>query len=92
MARTVGYHRVFTADEREIIAYHWHPTAISHVTDPHLHLSRQITPIQFAPRAEPVALAEAHLPTSFITFADIVRLLITEFGVAPRRPDWRAIL
>jgi hypothetical protein len=33
-----------------------------------------------------------HLPTGFITLADIVRLLIDEFGVEPLRADWRDVL
>jgi hypothetical protein len=33
-----------------------------------------------------------HLPTGPVSLADVVRLLIMEFDVAPRRPDWQAIL
>jgi hypothetical protein len=39
-----------------------------------------------------VALAEMHIPTGRVRFADVVRLPIAAFGVAPRRGDWEAVL
>ncbi|MDQ3512381.1 MAG: hypothetical protein M3462_01765 [Chloroflexota bacterium] len=39
-----------------------------------------------------MALGEMHLPTGQVTLTQVVRLLITGFGVEPRRPDWETIL
>lgn len=39
-----------------------------------------------------ITLADMHIPTGFVTLADIVRLLIAEFGVEPRRSDWQRVL
>ena len=33
-----------------------------------------------------------HLPTGAARFADVVRLLIAEFGIAPQCADWEAVL
>lgn len=78
---------------REIVAYHWHPVSQSPVTYPHLHLSGRLPPLDVGPRDDPIALGKIHLPTGgLVTLTDVVRLLITEFGVAPRRPDWAAVL
>jgi len=43
-------------------------------------------------RAPPVALGHMHLPTEEITFPAIVRLLLSEFAVAPRREDWASVI
>ena len=59
---------------------------------PHLHLSGRLPPLDPGPATEPAALGEIRLPTGFVTLADVVWLLITEFGIAPRRADWEAIL
>jgi hypothetical protein len=82
---------VTESDEREILAYHWHPHGQSPVTVPHLHVSGRIPPIQIAP-GEAVALADMHLPTGYVGLADVVRLLIVEFRVVPRRHDWESVL
>ncbi len=79
--------------ERELLAFHWHPSGRSNVVHPHLHLSGRLPPLDIGPRDAPIALGEMHLPTGgLVTLTDVVRLLITEFGVAPRRADWAAVL
>jgi hypothetical protein len=86
--RSAGY--VFDAldpDGREILTYHWHPEAAG-PDYAHLHLSGRLAPLDAGQGFEPVALGEPHLPTERITFAAIVRLLITEFRIAPQRSDW----
>ncbi len=89
----IGYrYHVLDLEGREIVAYHWHPTGVSPVTYPHVHLSRRLAPIPVGRGGEPVALADMHLPSGVVTFADVVRLLITEFEVVPRRADWAAVL
>ena len=90
---TISYrYRLLDPAKQEIIAYHWHPEGESPVTYPHLHLTSRVRPIELGVAFDPVALAEMHLPTGSIRLADVVRLLIAEFGVAPRRPDWATIL
>lgn len=92
-AHTVYYsYRVLEPDGREIVAYHWHPEGTSPIRHPHLHLTSRLPTIDLGPRFAPVALAEAHLPTGPVRLADVVRLLIDELGVAPRRTDWGAVL
>lgn len=84
--------QVSDRDGREILAYHWHPEGVSPVTEPHLHLSGRLRPLDAGERDAPVALGEMHLPTGQVTLTQVVRLLITGFGVEPRRPDWETIL
>ena len=91
--RTISYrYQLLDRDRREILAYHWHPTGRSSVTFPHLHLSGRLAPLDVGRGQEPVALGEMHMSSGYVTFADVVRLLIAEFGVEPRRPDWAAVL
>ncbi len=37
-------------------------------------------------------LQTAHLPTGYVSLADIIRLLIRDFGATPRRRDWESVL
>jgi hypothetical protein len=87
-----AYHyHVLDRDEREIIAFHWHPEGVSPIRFPHLHLSSTIGRVPL-PGGSSVDLAGMHLPTGSIALADVVRLLIVEFRAVPRRDDWEAIL
>jgi hypothetical protein len=91
--RLVSYeYRLLDPNQREIIAFHWHPTGLSNVSDPHLHLSSRLNPIEMGRNQEPLDLAGMHIPTGFVTLEDVVRLLITEFGVTPHRDDWDDLL
>lgn len=84
--RTTGYqYTLLTPEDREIIAYHWHPESRGQFASPHLHLG----PGALVARRD---LAEAHLPTGRVAFEDLLRLGIEEFGVQALRPDWAAIL
>lgn len=67
----------------ELIAYHWHQTGNSPITRPHLHARI---------RGSSNDLGKLHLPTGFVTPAEVIRCLITEFGVEPLRSDWESIL
>lgn len=66
------------------------------MTYPHLHLSGRLPPLELGSRAGSVRLGGMHLPTGGeigqVTLGDVVRLLITEFGVAPRRAGWRRVV
>jgi hypothetical protein len=83
---TVGYeYSLMSSSDQEIIAYHWHPEGQSEATYPHLHLGP-------AARVGRDELIRAHLPTGRIALEAVLRLLITDFGVRPRRRDWADIL
>ncbi len=91
--RNTAYaYRLVDREQREVLTFHWHPTGISSVTHPHIHLSGRLPTLDLGPGSRSVALGDLHIPTGPITLTDIVRLLIVEFGVAPRRPAWAAIL
>ena len=88
-----GYsYQILGPDERELLVYHWHPIGQSTVTSPHLHLSSRVRPIELGRGLDAVAFAEMHIPTGRVRFADVVRLPIAAFGVAPRRGDWEEVL
>lgn len=97
VVRTSEYrYQILDAEGQEILAYHWHPVGVSPVTYPHLHLSGRLAPLDLGPGREPIRLGGMHLPTGgrvgMVTLADVVRVLIDEFGVQSRRADWRRIL
>ena len=82
----VGYdYAVYDSDEREILLYHWHPRGGSPVATPHLHLGNGAQ----VGRRE---VRGAHLPTGHVPLSDLLRLLIEEMGVQPRRQDWDTVL
>jgi hypothetical protein len=83
-ARLVGYsHEILYADGPMLLAYHWHPVGLSHVTTPHLHLGGSLAGID---------LSKAHLPTGVVPLQEILRFAIVDLGVEPLRGDWRAVL
>lgn len=63
---------------REVFSYHWQPDG-PQVKHPHLHV-------------EHPAFKMAHFPTGRISLEDIVRLLVSDFGVRPLKSDWNEIL
>ena len=79
------YYEILDADHREILAYHWHPTGLSYYAAHHLHIGHGA----IIGREE---LHHAHLPSGHVSVADILRLLISDFGASPRRHDWQAVL
>jgi hypothetical protein len=81
---------------RELFAYHLHPDSVSDVWTPHLHVSvAQNVALPSGPgnrgNAE-LPLGKLHFPTRRIDPSQLVRFLITELGVGPRRPDWESVL
>jgi hypothetical protein len=66
------------ADESELLSWHWHPQ--TGVPFPHLH----------------VATADwsrrRHVPSGRVSVEAVLRLLIGELGVPPRRQDWASVL
>jgi hypothetical protein len=85
-AQTAAYeYRLSDQDDREILAYHWHPEGQSHVQTPHLHLG----PAAGVNRG---ALLTAHLPTGPVTLQDVLRLTVESFDAEPARRDWDRVL
>jgi len=68
-------------DNREIIAYQWHPEGRSPMQFPHLHLGSGA-----GCRRED--LAAAHCPTGRISVEEFLRFAIVDLHVEPLRPDW----
>jgi hypothetical protein len=76
------------SDERDdlIAAWHWHPEsgrAGDEAPGPHIHA--------YGDR-ETLTLHKLHLPTGRVSLEALVRFLIEDFGVIPRRGDWRTVL
>ena len=89
----IGYsYRMLERSGRELLAFHWHPVGLSRVVTPHLHLSSRLRPIPIEPVGLTISLADHHIPTGIVTLADVVRYLIVEIGIEPRRSDWREVL
>jgi len=85
-AQTVAYwYAIETLDEREVLAYHWHPNSRSATTAPHLHLGP-------AAQVGFERLSDSHLPTGRIALEDVLRLAIRDLGVRARRNDWEETL
>lgn len=92
-ANLIGYaYQIVDAERQELLALHWHPEGISPVTDPHLHLTGRVGRVVAPGSGAPIAFGGMHIPTGVIPFVRVVRLLIEEFAVEPRRPDWRDVL
>jgi hypothetical protein len=85
-ARPSAYeYRLSDHDDREIVAYHWHPEGAPHVQTPHLHLG---------PAAEIGyrALTTAHLPTGWVAVDELIHLAIDSLGAELIRRDWERVL
>ena len=78
-------YEIHDADGRQVLLYHWHPRGNSPVVIPHLHLEQGVGVIREEVR-------NAHLPTGEVSLNAVLRVLIEEMGVNPRRSDWESIL
>jgi hypothetical protein len=70
----------------KLAAWHWHPSVVrgdDRATVPHIHA--------YGTR-DTLTLHKLHLPTGRVSIEAIVRFLIEDLAVVPRREDWRAIL
>jgi hypothetical protein len=70
------------SEGRHILAFHWHPTS-GRVTLPHLHAYGTNQSIE---------LHKLHPPTGTVTDGSVVRFLIDDLDVLPRRANWQAVL
>jgi hypothetical protein len=84
-------YRLLDDRDRELLVFHWQPDSRG-PDHPHLHVSAALTAQVNAQSTREIGLDKLHLPTGHVAFAAFIRMLITEFGVAPLRQDWRDIL
>jgi len=81
---TLAYrYRIDSAAGDELALWHWHPKDRQDRPHryPHPHLHAQVE-----------QLAGLHLPTGRVSLESILRLLLNEFDVRPRREDWQDVL
>lgn len=71
-------------DQREIIAYHWHPHEEGPHHTPHMRLG-------YGARVQFEGLSDINLPSGRVALEQIIRLAI-ELGAKPQRDDWDALL
>jgi hypothetical protein len=92
---TMYMYSVLDLTGRELFAYHWHPTGVSAVRTPHFHASTTppvLLPSAGNPSTTELVLNRIHFPTHRLELDGLVRFLIIELGVGPRRADWVAVL
>lgn len=78
------YHVLEWASQCEVLAFHWQPWQRGGERAPHLHAHSPLLHERIA--------RTIHVSTGQVLLPDIVRFLITELDVEPRRPDWEAAL
>lgn len=88
--RTAAYHCSLEDDqEREYLAYHWHPDGPSDARYPHLHIGPAAG---VPPSPDGLINPRVHIPTGRIALEDLLRLTIEQLGATPTRPDWAKVL
>jgi hypothetical protein len=70
--------------ERELVAYHYHPSGVNWCTYPHLHVAA----------TSDLFSGKAHLATGWVSLPAVVRMLIEDPAnpVVSLRPDWSRVL
>jgi hypothetical protein len=86
-ASTAEYiYRVSDARDDLLATWHWHPMPQLSGDDapwPHVHVYGE---------RDTLTLHKLHLPTGRVPLEAVVRFLILDLDVVPRRADWRAVL
>lgn len=92
--RTEMYeYRLLDHDHTELLVYHWQPgAAYAGPDEPHLHVSASLNARTDAVSRRTIGLDKLHVATGLVSLAAVVRMLITEFGIAVQRADWHEIL
>lgn len=86
-------YRLLDHDHTELLVYHWQPgAAFAGPDEPHLHVSASLNARTDAVSTRSIGLDKLHVATGLVSLAAVVRMLITEFGIAAQRADWREIL
>jgi hypothetical protein len=90
---TMYQYSIFDRSERELLVYHWQPgPQFAGPDHPHVHVSAALNAAVDAVTTELIDLDNRHVATGLVTLPAIVRMLIEEFNVAPRRGDWREVI
>jgi len=85
MIGSVGYfYQLRERDGPEVIAFHWHPGRPNQPPFPHVHVQSRVGSVEISHRF--------HIPTGRVPIEAVVRFLITELDVQPRRDDWARVL
>ncbi|MBA2521396.1 MAG: hypothetical protein H0V24_17200 [Chloroflexia bacterium] len=85
--RIVDYHQT------ELLVYHWQPGSCFAGPDvPHLHVSAALQAQIDAVSRLRIELDKLHLVTGMVSLQAMIRMLITEWKIAPLRHNWRDIL
>jgi hypothetical protein len=79
---TREYIYAVSLEDKEIIAAHWHPVSSSPYKEPHWHIGAS------ALSEIGIHLTRAHIPSPRVSFEQMIRFMIEQMGVAPRREDW----
>jgi hypothetical protein len=82
---TIRYsYTLLDRSQRELIAYHHHPSGASWCTCPHLHVGTATGDID----------NKAHLATGWVSLPTVIRMLIEDpsIPVTPVRRDWALVL
>jgi hypothetical protein len=86
-------YRLLDHQHTELLVYHWQPGPDFRGPDqPHLHVSAALSAKTDAVARENIGLDRRHIATGRVSPADIIRMLITEFDVAPQRHNWQSVL
>lgn len=86
-------YRLLDHNHTELLVYHWQPGPEFQGPDhPHLHVSAALHAQVDAVTHLQIDLDRRHIATGRVSLEAVVRMLITEFGIAPQRPDWRRTL
>lgn len=76
---TTGYrYHLLDEDDRELIAWHWHPDAGAGY--PHIHVPAGLV------------TRKAHIPTGRVSIESVLRFLIDDLRVRPARDDYADVL
>lgn len=86
-------YRLLDHDHRELLVYHWQPgPSFAGPDHPHVHVSAALHAQVDAVTRREIGLDKLHVATGRVSLAAMVRMLITEFDIAPLRHDWRETL
>jgi hypothetical protein len=75
-------YQVGDQSDEPIAEFHWHPES-GHIRWPHVHAHGA---------RDSLTLHRLHLPTGRVSVEAVIRFLIEDLGVIPRRSDWEAVL
>lgn len=93
VATRMYQYRLLDYHHRELLVYHWQPGAGFRGPDhPHMHISAALNAQVDAVTRREIGLDKLHVETGPVSLEAFIGMLITEFGVAPRRHDWRETL